>query len=307
MTMDTQRANAKVAAAFIAELAREHRVVVTHGNGPQVGLLALQNDNGADGGFPLDVLGAETEGMIGYLLEQEIGQYLDDGEIVTLLTQVVVDEADPAFASPTKFIGPVYDGRDAMFLAHDRGWTVAPDGDRWRRVVASPEPQRIVEIESVRLLANEGRCVICTGGGGIPVVPRHDGGFRGVEAVVDKDLAAALLATELNADALLLLTDVDAVYRNWGEPSQERIGVTSVEELRSLSLPAGSMGPKVEAICRFAERSGGFAAIGSLDSARATLSGAAGTCIEARADASGRKSFVSGREGPTTVPVAQAQ
>lgn len=280
MDAAVQRANVKVAAEAIAELAADHEVIVTHGNGPQVGLLALQNEAYPDvDSYPLDVLDAETEGMVGYLLEQELGRHLPPEQIATLLTQVIVDRDDPAFSNPTKFVGPVYDRRDAMFLAHERGWAVAPDGDSWRRVVPSPEPRAIVELPSIEALVDAGRTVICTGGGGIPVARDASGAFVGVEAVIDKDLSAALLARCLYADALLLLTDVDAVYADWGTAHQRRIGRTTVDELVGLDLPAGSMGPKVEAICRFARSGGKLAAIGALENAAALLTGVAGTGI----------------------------
>jgi carbamate kinase len=209
---DVQRANISIAAEAVAAVAAEHRVVLTHGNGPQVGLLALQNEASPEvPPYPLDVLGAESEGMVGYLLEQELGRHLASERLATLLTQVVVDPADPAFAHPTKPVGPTYDEAEATRMAEARGWRVAPDGDRWRRVVPSPIPLRIVELATIRILVEHDVLVTCTGGGGIPVVP--DGlGLRGVEAVIDKDRSAALLAEALGADGLLLLTDVDAVY-----------------------------------------------------------------------------------------------
>jgi carbamate kinase len=275
-----QRANVKVAAEAVAEIARQHQVVLTHGNGPQVGLLALQNEAYTDvAAYPLDVLDAETEGMVGYLLEQELGRHVPRDRLATLLTQIIVRGDDPAFANPTKFVGPVYSARDARLIAHERGWAVAPDGDRWRRVVPSPEPERIVELDTIRLLVDHGVVVICAGGGGIPVVAAPAGGLRGVEAVIDKDLAAALLATSLRADALLLLTDVDAVYRDWGRPTQVAISTTTPEDLRRLDLPAGSMGPKVEAVSRFVEAGGTLAGIGALDAAVDILAGRAGTIV----------------------------
>jgi carbamate kinase len=217
--------------------------------------------------------------MVGYLLEQELGRHLRQDRLATLLTQVIVDPGDVAFSHPTKFVGPGYEPRDARFLAHERGWTVAPDGERWRRVVPSPEPKRIVEIDTIRILIEHQIVVTCVGGGGIPVVPDGLGGLVGIEAVIDKDLSAALLATELDADALLLLTDVDAVYAGWGSPRQRPIRDTRPALLRSLELPAGSMGPKVEAACRFVEARGTFAAIGSLSQAPRILAGEAGTMI----------------------------
>jgi carbamate kinase len=275
-----QRANAKVAAEAVAEIARDHQVVVTHGNGPQVGLLALQNAAYPPvDPYPLDVLDAETEGMVGYVLEQELGRHLPRERLATLLTQVVVDIDDAAFAYPTKPVGPGYEPRDARFLAHERGWTVAPDGELWRRVVPSPEPQRIVELATIRLLVEHGVTTICAGGGGIPVVRDGRDGLRGVEAVIDKDLAAALLATELGADALLLLTDVDAVYDGWGTEHARVVRRAVPAQLRALEAAAGSMGPKVEAVCRFVEAGGALGAIGALRDGAAILEGEAGTTV----------------------------
>jgi carbamate kinase len=274
-----QRANLKRAAEAVAEVARDHRVVLTHGNGPQVGLLALQNEAcGEVPPYPLDVLDAESEGMVGYLLEQELGLHLPRGSLATLLTQVLVDPADPAFATPTKFVGPQYGAEEAARLARERGWSVAADGARWRRVVPSPAPCGIVELETIRILVDHGVTVTCVGGGGIPVVREGDA-LRGVEAVIDKDASAALLATELGADALLLLTDVDGVYARWGAPDQALLRETTVAELRSMALPAGSMGPKVEAVCRFVESGGRLGAIGALEDAPAILRGQAGTIV----------------------------
>ncbi|MGQ0432472.1 MAG: carbamate kinase [Microthrixaceae bacterium] len=288
MDVAVQKANIKVAAEAIAEIARNHRVVLTHGNGPQVGLLALQNEAYTEvEGYPLDVLGAESEGMVGYLLEQELGRHLPRENLATLLTQVIVDPDDVAFADPTKFVGPVYGTREARLLAHERGWAVAPDGpdgDHWRRVVPSPEPKSIVEIHTIRTLVHHGITVTCVGGGGIPVVTDDAGGLRGVEAVVDKDLSAALLAKQLDADALLLLTDVDAVYAGWGSSHQRPIRETRPALLRPLDLAAGSIGPKVEAACRFAEGGGRFAAIGALGDAAAILRGEAGTIVRGSDD-----------------------
>ena len=283
MDAAVQRANVKIAAEAVAEVARDHRVVLTHGNGPQVGLLALQSEACPDvKGYPLDVLDAETEGMVGYLLEQELGRHLPQDRLATLLTQIVVDPDDHAFTNPTKFVGPVYEPRDARFLAHERGWAIAPDGDQWRRVVPSPEPQRIVELRTIQMLVDHGVTVTCAGGGGIPVVPDGTGGLRGVEAVIDKDLSAALLATELHADALLLLTDVEGVYDGWGTAQQELIRDTTPRALRALDLAAGSMGPKVDAVCRFVEAGGELGAIGSLSQAAEILDGRAGTVVRRR-------------------------
>ena len=276
----TQRANVRLAAAALGQVAQRHRLVVTHGNGPQVGLLALQSEAYRDvPAYPLDILGAESEGMIGYLIEQELGRRLSPAAVATLLTQVVVRPGDPAFEHPTKPVGPVY---PAGFEAPaGSGWTLAPDdGGGVRRVVASPEPVDILELRAIRLLLDAGVVVVCAGGGGIPVVPDGMGGFRGVEAVIDKDLAAALLAERLEADVLVLLTDVDGLYRGFGTPGAERADKASVDELRALlpSLPAGSMRPKVEAACRFVE-AGGRAAIGSLADAAALVDGLTGTQV----------------------------
>ena len=280
LDVTAQRSNITTAVDAIAAIARDHDVVLTHGNGPQVGLLALQNDAYETvAAYPLDVLDAESEGMVGYLLEQELGNHIPRDTLATLLTQVIVDPLDPAFERPTKFIGPVYDEARARELAEQRGWAVAADGQHWRRVVPSPEPRSIVEIGTIKLLVSHGVTTICTGGGGIPVVPDGAGGLRGIEAIIDKDLASALLAIELGADALLLLTDVDAVYDGWGTAESRPIGTVTVGEVRALALPAGSMGPKVEAICRFAEGGGAISAIGALADATDVLTGTAGTSI----------------------------
>jgi carbamate kinase len=278
---EVQRANIKQAAASIAELAAEATVVVTHGNGPQVGMLALESaaDQQLSRPYPLDVLGAETEGMIGYLLEQELHNQLPGRHVATLLTQTVVSLDDPAFAAPTKPIGPVYDELTAKRFAVERGWAVRRDGAHWRRVVASPEPLDIVELEAIRILVTTGVLVICCGGGGIPVAERAGGGLTGVEAVVDKDLAAAVLAEALDADALLLLTDVPSVVRDWGTPAATPIRSATPSTLRRQDFAAGSMGPKVDAACRFVERTGGIAAIGQLTDAVELLYGAAGTRV----------------------------
>jgi carbamate kinase len=275
-----QQANVRSAARSIAALQGTHRLVVTHGNGPQVGLLALQAEAYDDvKPYPLDVLGAETEGMIGYLLDQALLNELPAGSrVATLLTQTVVDPADPAFAVPSKPIGPVYEPEAGERLAAERGWTVRPDGAHVRRVVASPQPIGIVEIETIRLLLDAGVLVVCAGGGGIPVVFTPTG-LAGVEAVVDKDLSAALLAEKIGADVLLMLTDVAEVQSGWGTPDAHPIRHASPAELRELDFAAGSMGPKVEAACRFVERTGGRAGIGRLDEAAEILRGEAGTTV----------------------------
>jgi carbamate kinase len=275
-----QRQNVAIAVEALAELAREHEVVVTHGNGPQVGLLALQGEAYAQvRPYPLDVLGAESEGMIGYLLDQELVNALGGRSVATLLTQVIVDVDDPAFADPTKFIGPVYDRATAESLATERNWQVRADGPQWRRVVPSPEPRSIVELPTIKVLVEAGVLVVCVGGGGIPVAVDRDGRLRGVEAVIDKDRAAALLARGLDADALLLLTDVAAVERDHGTPQAAPIDEIAVDELLALDLPAGSMGPKAEAAAWFAQATGGRAGIGSLARATAVLAGRSGTTV----------------------------
>jgi carbamate kinase len=281
LTAENQRANVRVAAHALAKIVQAgHRMVITHGNGPQVGLLALQ---GAaykpEEAYPLDVLGAETGGMIGYIIEQELENALDHQHAVaTLLTQIVVDAKDPAFQTPTKFIGPVYDRDEAESCAKAAGWSIAQDGDKWRRVVASPVPREIPDMRVVKLLLDQGVIVICGGGGGIPVLRRKDGSLIGIEAVIDKDAASALLARQLGADALLLLTDVDAVYRDFGTDQQTRIAALTPEEAGALDLPAGSMGPKMAAAAQFATQ-GGLAGIGRLDQATDILERRAGTCV----------------------------
>jgi len=279
--VETQRANIEVACAAVAALAHEHELVLTHGNGPQVGLLALQAEAYAGTRpYPLDVLGAESEGMIGYLLEQGLQNLLPGRDVATLLTQTLVDAGDPAFAAPSKPIGPIYEEERARELAAARGWSVARDGSAWRRVVASPEPRAIVEERTIRLLVEHGVLVICSGGGGIPVVAR-DGGLHGVEAVVDKDLAAALLARLLGAELLLLLTDVPAIEEGFGTPAARRIERADPAQLRRLELAPGSMGPKAEAAARFVEATGGRAGIGALADALAIVNGDAGTIVAA--------------------------
>jgi carbamate kinase len=278
---DVQRGNVEAAVRAIARIAAEHEVVLTHGNGPQVGLLALQAQAYRDvAPYPLDVLGAESEGMIGYLLEQALCNELPARNVATLLTQVVVDPDDPAFGTPTKPIGPVYTKAQAAKLAAERGWSVSRDGGGYRRVVPSPAPLSIVELTAIRLLLEAGVLVVCTGGGGIPVVTGPDGSLHGVEAVIDKDLASAVLAESLHAARLLLLTDVPALELDWGTPDARPLRSATPDELRALTFAPGSMGPKVEAACRFVERTGGEAAIGSLTDAADVLAGNAGTRVE---------------------------
>lgn len=285
MDQAVQQRNVDAAAGSIAALARQHRLVLTHGNGPQVGLLALTQESYADARpYTLDVLGSQTQGMIGYLLEEALREALPGHEIATLLTQVVVDPDDPAFQHPTKPIGPTYVEADARRLAAERGWSVAPDGQAYRRVVSSPEPQRIVELEAIRLLSRAGVTVICAGGGGVPVAVNEAGACFGVEAVVDKDLTAALLARELQADLLLLLTDVEAVELGWGTRDARPIRSANVARMRSERFAPGTMGPKVEAACRFVEATERPAIIGSLDRVDDILHGRSGTSITPGAD-----------------------
>ncbi len=270
--------NLAIAADNLAALSVGRSLIVTHGNGPQVGLLALRAE--AAGGPPstLDVLGAETDGAIGYLLEREVRSRLPGVPLVTLLTQVEVAADDPAFTHPTKPIGPFYPAEQADALRESRGWRFWEDSRGFRRLVPSPIPLRVFQLDAVRLLLEADHVVICGGGGGIPVARGEHGSFRGVDAVVDKDLLAALVAEGVGADMLLLLTDVDAVYRDFPE-CQDRVERATPQELRSLGLPAGSMGPKVEAAARFAERTGGVAGIGCLDDALLVLAGKAGTRV----------------------------
>jgi carbamate kinase len=281
MTAENQRKNVAIAARALLPVALEHDLVLTHGNGPQVGLLSLQNAAyRPDEEYPLDILGAETEGMIGYLLAQELGNLLPPGRPMgTILTRIEVDPADPAFARPTKPIGPVYDREEAERHAVEKSWTIAPDGKQWRRVVPSPQPIRILELPVIELLVRERVIVVCAGGGGIPVVETSEGVYEGIEAVIDKDFAGALLATSLHADAFLMLTDVSAVYADWGTPEAWPISRASPDDLVARSFASGSMGPKVEAACRFVGANSGFAAIGSLSDAGAMLREAAGTIV----------------------------
>lgn len=282
LTAERQRHNVRAAAAALAPLACDYHMVISHGNGPQVGLLALQGAAWRpEESYPLDILDAETEGMIGYLIEQEIANALPGRCCATLLTQVEVDPRDPAFRHPAKPIGPLYPESEAHRLARERGWRIASDGNGWRRVVASPWPLRILELPVIELLVEQGVIVVCAGGGGIPVVRRADGSLVGVESVIDKDRASGLLARELKADAFLMLTDVDAVYRDWGTAAAEPIRRATPAGLRRLEFDPGSMGPKVEAACAFVEGTGAVAGIGTLDAAAAILAGEAGTLVTA--------------------------
>jgi carbamate kinase len=283
MTAEVQRANVQTAARSLAPVAERHQLVLSHGNGPQVGLLALQGAAyTAVDPYPLDLLGAQTEGMIGYLIEQELGNLLpEDVPLATVLTMIEVDPDDPGFADPTKFVGPVYGDDEAEKLAAAKGWVFKRDGERLRRVVPSPAPRRIFEIRPIRWLLDKGVLVVCTGGGGIPTawVPGEERRLAGVEAVIDKDLASELLAREVGADLLVMATDVDGVYDGWGTPEQRKLDRVTPAELRARPFAAGSMGPKVEAASRFVETTGKRAAIGALDEIEQIVEGRAGTSV----------------------------
>ena len=284
MTAENQRRNVRLAAAALAPLASEHALVISHGNGPQVGLLALQAASyHGDETYPLDILDAESEGMIGYLIEQELANLLPDRRLATLLTQVEVDPADPAFRHPSKPIGPVYGAVEAKRLVQERNWSIAAEGAGYRRVVASPLPRRIFELGVIELLVNQEVIVICAGGGGVPVIRRADDSLVGVEAVIDKDRASRLLGLELRADWLLMLTDVDGVYLDWETSRARRVRRIAPAALRQHAFAPGSMGPKVEAACEFAE-AGGVAGIGRLQDAGAILAGETGTIVKLDAE-----------------------
>lgn len=281
LTATNQRANINIAAERISRITENNQVVVAHGNGPQVGLLALQSAAYTEvEAYPLDVLGAESEAMIGYMLEQELGNVLPpEQRIVTILTMTEVDPKDPAFDNPTKFIGPVYGQEMAEQLAEQKGWVVKPDGPYYRRVVASPLPKRIIEQEAINHLVDKNTMVICAGGGGIPTYLDENQKLHGVEAVIDKDLCSALLAENLDADLLVIATDVEGVYKGWGTPDQELLSTLKVSEIDGLNLAAGSMGPKVEAARNFAQHTGKRAVIGALADIEDLVLGKAGTTV----------------------------
>ncbi len=278
---DVQEQNVAVAVEALAPLAAEHELVITHGNGPQVGVLALQSasDPHLTTPYPFDVLGAQTQGMIGYWLLQAMQNALPGRQVAAIINQTLVEAHDPAFAEPTKFVGEVYSEQEASELAESRGWTVKPDGDKWRRVVGSPKPQRVVETRLIRLLLESGAVVVCAGGGGVPVIRNEQGRLEGVEAVVDKDLTTSVLAEALEADVFLVLTDVAHVERGYGTPEAEPILRATPAALQREDFPAGSMGPKVDAVCRFVEVTGDMAAIGRLEDAVEILRGDAGTIV----------------------------
>ncbi|CAI2473976.1 Carbamate kinase 1 [Serratia proteamaculans] len=276
---DIQRRNVLLASRQIAALTKDWNVVLVHGNGPQVGLLALQNSAYPQvAPYPLDVLGAESQGMIGYLLVQELKNCLPEQQVSALLTQVEVDPDDSAFGNPSKYIGPVYDQDTALALSLDKGWTIKPDGKYFRRVVPSPKPLNIIETAAINALIAQGHLVVCAGGGGIPVL-RQEGKLQGIEAVIDKDLSAAFLAEQINADALLILTDADAVYLDWGTQQQRALSKVTPNDLADITFDAGSMGPKVSAASHFVRSRHGIAGIGALQDATRILTGEQGTLI----------------------------
>lgn len=282
MTVAIQRQNVATACDALAPVAEKHELVISHGNGPQVGMLALQAASfDTASAYPFDVMGAQTEGMIGYFIEQELGNRLPMAKSLgTLLTMVEVDPNDRAFADPTKFVGPIYDQETAQRLAAGNGWAIKPDGDSWRRVVASPKPQRIFELRPIEWLLENGVVVVCAGGGGIPTM--YEPGTRtlvGVEAVIDKDLASSVLARDLHADLLVIATDTPAVFLDWGTPTQRAISKAHPDAISKLTFPAGSMGPKVQAAVEFARDTDKPAAIGSLEQLDDLIAGRAGTHI----------------------------
>ncbi|MEL0213620.1 MAG: carbamate kinase [Euryarchaeota archaeon] len=279
MTAENQRENVRIAAKALEPITEGNQLVISHGNGPQVGLLALQSAAYEEvEAYPLDVLGAQTEGMIGYMIEQELGNLLPiEVPFATILTMVEVDPEDPAFQNPTKPIGPIYNQEDAKLLETEKGWVMKPDGEYWRRVVPSPEPHRIFEMRPIHWLLEKGTIVICAGGGGIPTIFNSEGNLEGVEVVIDKDRASSLLAFELEADLLIMATDADGVYQNWGTDSAEKISTTTPDEIETHQFEAGSMGPKVEAACDFVRRTGQRAVIGALADLPAMVAGSAGT------------------------------
>ena len=281
LNAENQRENIRIAARHLASVHEKHELVIAHGNGPQVGLLALMEAayNAVDP-YPLDVLGAETVGMIGYMIEQELGNIIPfDDHIVTVLTQILVDPADPAFQNPTKPVGPVYDKVEAEKLQKDKGWAMAPDGVHFRRVVPSPLPQRIIEINVIKMLVDSGVVVICAGGGGIPVAYDENRKLFGVEAVIDKDLASGLLARELGAEKFVMLTDVPCVYLDFGTANQKSIKAAHPDALEAMDFADGSMGPKVRGACQFVRETGHESAIGQLSDLAGIMDGVAGTLI----------------------------
>ena len=281
LNAENQRANIRIAAQHLATVHEDHELVIAHGNGPQVGLLALMDAAySAVDPYPLDVLGAETVGMIGYIIEQELGNLIAfEDHIITTLTQVLVDPNDPAFQHPTKHVGPIYDEAEALRLQKEKNWTMAPDGPYFRRVVPSPIPQRIIEKNVIRMLVNSGITVICAGGGGIPVAYDEHNKLFGVEAVIDKDLASGLLASDLGADMFVMLSDVSNVYTDFGTDKQKAIKAAHPDMLERMSFASGSMGPKVHGACKFVRETGNNSAIGRLSELKKIMDSEAGTLI----------------------------
>ncbi|MDN3628932.1 carbamate kinase [Vibrio lentus] len=281
MSCENQKKSIAQTASSLAELSKDYRLVVVHGNGPQVGLLSLQNNAYKDcPPYPFDVLGAETQGMIGYLIQQGLNAAIQDRFTTTILTRIVIDENDPAIADPTKFIGPVYTEEQAKQLAETNQWIVKPDGAHWRRVVPSPSPKEVLEIKAIKDLLENEHLIICGGGGGAPVVEK-DGAYVGFEAVIDKDMTAALIAEEIGAEHLLILTDGSHVCLDWGTPKEEKLENVSVAQMKKYTFPAGSMGPKVDACCLFVEKTKQHGHIGDLSSALEIIEGKTGTHINA--------------------------
>jgi carbamate kinase len=281
LNAENQRQNIRIAAQHLAEAHEQHELVIAHGNGPQVGLLALMDAAyTAVDPYPLDVLGAETVGMIGYMIEQELGNLVPfEDHIVTILTQILVDPNDSAFDNPTKPVGPVYEREQADKLCKEKGWSMAPDGEYFRRVVPSPEPQWIIEMNVIRMLVDSGITVICAGGGGIPVAYDDQNRLFGVEAVIDKDLASGLLADGLDAGMFIMLTDVAHVYAGFGTANPKAIRAAHPDALETLDFASGSMGPKVLGACRFVRETGNTSAIGQLSDLVKIINGEAGTLI----------------------------
>ena len=286
MTAENQRENVKTACAQIARVYDGNQLIITHGNGPQVGLLALQNNAYKEVPmYPLDVLGAETAGMIGYMIQQELSNTVpDSASIATMLTQIQVDPKDPAFQKPSKPVGPVYSKEEADKIAAEKGWTMAPDNDKYRRVVASPKPVNIFGLEPLKTLIDNKYIVVCGGGGGIPTWVDDNGKQHGAEAVIDKDLATALLATLIDADLFVIATDVDGAYLDWGKPEQKRIALAAPDAALAFGFASGSMGPKIEAAANFAKATGKDAVIGALADIEQIVAGKAGTRISGKAE-----------------------
>lgn len=286
MTADNQRANVKTACEQIARVYDGNQLIITHGNGPQVGLLALQNNAYKEVPmYPLDVLGAETVGMIGYMIQQELSNAVPrSASIATVLTQIQVDPNDPAFAKPSKPVGPVYTKTEADKIAAEKGWIMAPDNDKYRRVVASPKPVNIFGLEPLKTLIDNKYIVVCGGGGGIPTWVDDKGKQHGAEAVIDKDLATALLATLIDADLFVIATDVDGAYLDWGKPEQKRIALAAPDAALAFGFASGSMGPKIEAAANFAKATGKDAVIGALADIEQIVAGKAGTRISGKAE-----------------------